>query len=142
MSKSKAYKVTKEIEINDELRQQLHDMYRRRGTKHYLVELEHCWSVLVTVGVLIDVKDKDDLKKKLYKLIEQEGCEPYYERDYGFYGLFEEEPRHTLEVKCHYPKVVTVRGCPREEIWMQFKAEEINLIEEQTSNEQTEEKVL
>lgn len=117
--KSKAYEITKQVEITLELREKLRKLYRKRGARDRLIELERCMYISITVGVLTNVKDKDDLKKKLYRLIEYEDRKPHYERDYEFYNGFEETSRHGLEVKC-YSKTGN---------WMQVNAEEINLIE-------------
>ena len=127
--KSKAYEITKQVEIDDDLREKLQKLYKKRGQIDRLLGLERCGYMDITLGVLTDVKDKEDLKKKLYSLIEHEGCKSYYERDYDVYRGLEETPRHGLEVKCHYPKAVTVNGHTRKEAWVQFNAEEINLIE-------------
>ena len=114
--KSKTYNITKEIEITPELREKLQKLYRKRG---HIDRLQRCLYMTIPLGILINVKDKDDLKKRLYRLIEHEDCKPYYERDYDVYKGLEENPRYGLEIKC-YSKTGN---------WMQFNAEEINLIE-------------
>lgn len=116
--KSKAYNITKQVEIDNDLREKLRKLYRKRGQIDRLLALEGCAYMDITLGVLTDVKDKDALKKKLYKLIKSEGCKPYYERDYEFYNGLEEISRHGLEVKCH----------SKAGNWVQFSAEEAHLI--------------